>query len=334
MQIGPQLLDWYDKHRRSLPWRGSRNPYVIWISEIIFQQTRIGQGTAYFLRFIERFPDILSLARAEEDEVLRLWQGLGYYSRARNLMSTARKIQTDYNGQLPSDFKLISELKGIGDYTASCITSICFRMPHAAVDGNVYRVLSRLFADSTTINSGAGKKRFKDLAQSLITPERPGDFNEAMMDLGAMVCTPRSPNCQECPLSKLCKAYATGTQSSFPVKTMTRTRSVRLMEYVLIKSDERILVRKRTGSGIWKGLYELPSPATGTSGLPEISRIIHPLSHADLDIRFYRTGEVDTDIAADQDLIWIGIKEINQYPFPKPLADFLNEHALIGGTKA
>ncbi|MFH0760696.1 MAG: A/G-specific adenine glycosylase [Bacteroidota bacterium] len=334
MQIGPDLLDWYDKNRRSLPWRGSRNPYVIWISEIIFQQTRIGQGTSYFLRFIERFPDILSLALAEEDEVLRLWQGLGYYSRARNLMSTARKIMTDYNGQFPSDFKLISELKGIGDYTASCITSICFQMPNAAVDGNVFRVLSRLFADSTPINSGAGKKRFKELAQSLITPDRPGDFNEAMMDLGAMICTPRSPICLECPLTRLCKAYSSTTQVSYPVKTAGRMRSVRLMEYVLVKSDERILVRKRTGAGIWKGLYELPSPASGASGLPEISRIIHPLSHADLDIRFYQTGEPDTDVAAEKDLIWIEIEKISQYPFPKPLADFIKGNTISDGIKA
>lgn len=326
MQIGPPLLGWYDQHRRSLPWRGSREPYVIWISEIIFQQTRIGQGTSYFLRFIGRFPDILSLARAEEDEVLRLWQGLGYYSRARNLMVTARKIREEYNGKFPSDFKLISALKGIGDYTASCITSICFGLPHAAVDGNVYRVLSRLYADSTAINSGAGKKRFKELAQSLITPERPGDFNEAMMDLGAMVCTPRSPNCNECPLSGLCKANASGCQSYFPVKKVARDRSRRLMEYVLVQSGEKILVRKRTGSGIWKGLYELPSPVSGTSGLPEISRIIHPLSHADLDIRFYNAVEAGTDIAADPDLIWIGIDEISSYPFPKPLADFLRDN--------
>ncbi len=332
MQIGLQLLEWYDINRRSLPWRGSRDPYVIWISEIIFQQTRIGQGTSYFLRFIERFPDIRSLAEAEEDEVLRLWQGLGYYSRARNLMTTARNIQADYAGQFPSDFKQISELKGIGDYTASCITSICYRMPHAAVDGNVYRVLSRLYADLTVINSGAGKKRFKALAQSLITPQRPGDFNEAMMDLGAMVCTPRSPLCQECPLSTLCQAFASGTQSSFPVKTVARSRSVRLMEYVLIQSDNRLLVRKRTGSGIWKGLYELPAPAPGAPGLPEISRIVHPLSHADLDIRFYSTGENEPDVAADQDLIWIGLKEISQYPFPKPLADFLRDNIPDPGT--
>jgi len=323
MEISVDLLGWYDENRRSLPWRGSRDPYVIWLSEIIFQQTRIGQGTAYFLRFMERFPNVASLASATEDEVLRIWQGLGYYSRARNLMQTAREILADHDGKFPADFSRITAFKGIGDYTASCITSICFHQPHAAVDGNVFRVLSRLFADPTPINTGAGKKRFKELAQSLITPERPGDFNEAMMDLGAMVCLPRNPDCPACPLKTLCKARIADQVGGYPVKTASHPRSLRSMNYLLAQSEDRILVRKRTEPGIWKGLYELPNALSSMPGAEPVSRVVHPLSHADLDIRFYKTDEPDACIAGEADLIWIEIKKISQYPFPKPLADFL-----------
>jgi len=188
LNLASLLLTWYDQNGRTLPWRGSRDPYIIWVSEIIFQQTRIEQGTGYFLRFADRFPTLDSLAGAEEDEVLRLWQGLGYYSRARNLLFTARYIRENLDGKFPEDFNTIKKLKGIGDYTASCIASICFGQTHAAVDGNVYRVLSRLFADSMSIDTQAGKLHFKKLAQQLISRERPGDFNEALMDLGATVC--------------------------------------------------------------------------------------------------------------------------------------------------
>ncbi|MFA5814718.1 MAG: A/G-specific adenine glycosylase [Bacteroidales bacterium] len=335
------LLSWYDQNRRTLPWRGSRDPYIIWVSEIIFQQTRIEQGTGYFLRFADRFPTLDSLAAAEEDEVLRLWQGLGYYSRARNLHFTARYIQENFGGKFPEDFDSIKKLKGIGDYTASCIASICFGQTHAAVDGNVYRVLSRLFADSMPIDTQAGKLHFKKLAQQLISRERPGDFNEALMDLGATVCKPRSPSCTICPVNSLCQANKKKIQMEFPVKAPAREKSGSIINYLLINAENHIVINKRSGKGIWKGLYELPmipgelEPVDlaaeclelyglKVDSLTEIRRVKHLLTHTELDIRFYSAQTETAYNQTDNNLLSVPIGKIEQYPFPKPLVDFLS----------
>jgi A/G-specific adenine glycosylase len=347
LDIAAPLLFWYDQNARTLPWRGSRDPYIIWVSEIIFQQTRIEQGTGYFLRFTGRFPTLASLADAEEDEVLRLWQGLGYYSRARNLLFTARHIREHFDGRFPEDFHTMIGLKGIGDYTASCIASICFGQVHAAVDGNVYRVLSRLCADRTPIDSQAGKLHFKNKAQQMISRARPGDFNQALMDLGATVCKPRSPACPHCPLNRLCQACATKTELDFPVKSPAREKSGLIMNYLLIKADSQIVIRKRTGMGIWKGLYELPmipgemQPADiaaeclelyglKVGSLTEVQRVKHLLTHARLDIRFYsaQTGPVPDQSGTS--LLSVPAGKINDYPFPKPLVDFLNNYRPAG----
>jgi len=334
------LLTWYDQHGRSLPWRGSHDPYIIWVSEIIFQQTRIEQGTGYFLRFVERFPDLVSLALANEDEVLRLWQGLGYYSRARNMLFTARYLCENYEGVFPEDFKSINQLKGIGDYTASCITSICYGQPHAAVDGNVYRVLSRVFADATPIDTPSGKAHFKHLAQKLISIPRPGDFNEALMDLGATICKPRSPSCSVCPLINLCHSEKSGTQIQFPVKSPSRKKSTAVMNYLLINPGKEVVISKREGNGIWRGLYELPmvpgdiDPGNFAAecmelyGLKidepaEITRVRHLLSHTELDIRFFSARAETESIKPGQHLMIVAASDIQQYPFPKPLVDFL-----------
>lgn len=340
MNFPSLLLTWFDQNKRALPWRGSKDPYVIWISEIIFQQTRIEQGTGYYLRFVDRFPTIDSLAAAGEDEVLRLWQGLGYYSRARNLLFTARDIRDHHQGKFPQDFNSIRKLKGIGDYTASCIASICFSQPHAAVDGNVYRVLSRCYADNTPIDTQAGKLLFKKLAQTLISRERPGDFNEAIMDLGAMICKPRNPLCAACPLKGLCKANEKNIPMDFPVKSPSLKRSVRVLNYLLINSDYHVIIRKREGKGIWKGLYELPL-VTGEMNLSEIKaeylkqhglhvdrlteikRVKQLLTHAELDIRFYAT-DAGVGVSIDENLLSVPVENISQYPFPKPLVDFLS----------
>ncbi len=317
------LLAWYDLNKRSLPWRGSKDPYKIWISEIIFQQTRIGQGTSYYLRFIDLFPDIQSLAEATENQVLSAWQGLGYYSRARNLLYSARLIMEKHGGIFPVFFDEISALKGVGDYTASCIASICYKQVEAAVDGNVYRVLSRMCADYTPINTGPARKRFRTFAQNLIDPERPGDFNEAMMDLGSMICTPRSPKCSICPVSALCKAFALEVQAELPVKTPSRKRSVREIDYLLVESAGQLLIKKRMGTGIWQGLYDLPESRGRNEDL--IKKILHPLSHVDLSISFYKPSEEALRLAEEPECIWIPKEKISQYPFPKPLADFLSE---------
>lgn len=340
MEFASALLNWYDLNARSLPWRGSHDPYIIWVSEIIFQQTRIEQGTGYFLRFIDRFPTLVSLAAAGEDEVLLLWQGLGYYSRARNMLFTARHVRDNFGGKFPHEFDTIKKLKGIGDYTASCISSICFGQIHAAVDGNVYRVLSRLFAERMPIGSPAGKTHFKMLAQQLISPDRPGDFNEAMMDLGATVCKPRSPDCAICPVSTICKAKERNIQAELPVRSPAVKKSGAVMNYLLINQGNNIVIQKRSGKGIWNGLYELPvipgdlEPADlaaeflerygfEVNGLAELRRVKHLLTHAELDIRFYSVESGITGRTSDKELLSVPAAKIGQYPFPKPLVDFL-----------
>lgn len=269
-----------------------------------------------------------------------MWQGLGYYSRARNMLSAAREIQENLGGRFPEDFDSILKLRGVGDYTASCIASICFNHIHAAVDGNVYRVLSRLFADGTPVDTQTGKNHFKTIAQQLISRERPGDFNEALMDLGATVCKPRSPSCPVCPVKGLCKACEMNIQLEFPVRSPARKRTGSVINYLLVKSGNEILIHKRRGEGIWKGLYELPmipgdqEPADLAAeclelyGLyvddpTEIRRVKHVLSHTDLDIRFYSAHAGAFSGKAKNDLLPVPVGEIAQYPFPKPLVDFL-----------
>ncbi len=341
MEFSGTLLQWYDQHARSLPWRGSGDPYLIWVSEIIFQQTRIEQGIGYYHRFTERFPDLHALALASEDEVLKVWQGLGYYSRARNMLVAARCVEEEFMGSFPREFHQIRKLKGVGDYTASCIASIAFGKVHAAVDGNVYRVLSRFYADPMPIDSSAGRVHFKRLAEGLISHDRPGDFNEALMDLGAMICKPRNPLCSDCPLRLLCSALERGTQTSFPVKSPAAAKQVVVMNYILVRDKTHILIRKRAGKGIWQGLYELPM-ITGdmhvaelearylngyglkTNALTELNRTRHILSHQELDIRFYESATGDYGSSATNDLLAVESGHLADYPFPKPLADFLS----------
>ncbi len=283
------LLPWYRENKRPLPWRTSPDPYRIWLSEVILQQTRVDQGTAYWHRFVERFPSVSQLAKASEDQVLRLWQGLGYYSRARNLRTAAQQVVKEHGGQFPADHATLLKLKGVGDYTASAIASICFGIPEPVVDGNVYRVLSRAFGIATPIDSTTGKKDFRALAAELISKEHPGDHNQAVMELGATVCTPRNPRCDECPLARKCIAKAEGRIADLPVKaskTKTRTRH---FNYLLIEGNSGIYLRKRTGKDIWQGLWELPmieteKPATAAvlkkhGNYTSVKRIEGPVKH-------------------------------------------------------
>ena len=214
MNLAKTLLIWYRQNKRDLPWRHTRNPYLIWLSEIILQQTRVAQGLSYYMRFTERFPTPAALAEADEDEVLKYWQGLGYYSRARNLHAAAKSMQ----GVFPSTYEGVRALKGVGDYTAAAICSFAYKMPYAVLDGNVYRVLSRIFEIQTPIDSPAGKKEFSALAQKLLDKTHPDDYNQAIMDFGATVCTPVSPQCLLCPLADRCQAHLHGRVENFPVK--------------------------------------------------------------------------------------------------------------------
>ncbi|MBS9766264.1 MAG: A/G-specific adenine glycosylase [Flavobacteriaceae bacterium] len=304
------LLNWYAEHRRYLPWRKTKNPYFVWLSEVILQQTRVAQGWEYYLNFLENFPTIADLAKANEEKVLKLWQGLGYYSRARNLHFSAKYIMNECNGVFPQTYKEILKLKGVGDYTASAVASICFDEPTAVVDGNVYRVLARYFGVETPINSTDGIKYFKELAQMLIDPKQAGIYNQAIMDFGAMQCTPQNPNCTECVFNESCKALEIKKVKELPIKINKTTVKKRYFNYLVFKTDNgQIALQKRT-KGIWKNLYQFPLIESGKSlkindvanhkSLYSFAKnepfeitsfyekeVVHKLSHRHLFVRFW-----------------------------------------------
>jgi len=253
-----KLIEWSQKNDRQLPWKQTNDPYKIWLSEIILQQTRIDQGTPYYLKFVSRFPTIKDLADAKEDEVLKLWQGLGYYSRARNLHFTAKFITHELNGNFPSEYNEILKLKGVGVYTAAAISSFAFGLPQAVVDGNVYRVLSRIFGIDTPIDSTSGKKEFSALAQSLMDKAKPAQYNQAIMDFGALQCSPKSPDCLICPFNDICIAFNHKRITQLPVKSKKITIKNRYFHYLVVNHEESTFVRKRSDKDIWKGLYEFP----------------------------------------------------------------------------
>ena len=252
------LLSWFAREGRDLPWRRTRDPYRIWLSEVILQQTRVAQGLEYYLRFTERFPDIAALAAAPEDEVLKLWQGLGYYSRARNLHAAARQVMSRFGGVFPATYGEVRALPGVGDYTAAAVCSIVYDAPCAVLDGNVYRVLARLFDIGIPIDTTAGKRTFAELAQLQLDTSRPGLYNQAIMDFGALQCTPAQPRCGDCPLAGRCLALAAGTVAERPVKqSKTKVRD-RWFNYLHVTCGGQTLLHRRGGGDIWQGLYEFP----------------------------------------------------------------------------
>ena len=252
------LINWYNENRRDLPWRHNPTPYQVWLSEIILQQTRVNQGWDYYLHFIERWPTVAELAKASEEEVLKMWQGLGYYSRARNLHQCAKQVVEQYNGKFPADYEQLKKLKGVGDYTAAAIASIAFNMPHAVVDGNVYRVLSRLFDIETPININEGQQRFAQLAKALLNHKQPSIHNQAMMEFGALQCTPKNPNCLLCPLQTQCLAFAHQTIMQRPVKLAKTKVTTRYFNYLVFRLQEKKYLHKRDANDIWKNLYDFP----------------------------------------------------------------------------
>lgn len=259
MSFQKKLLEWFEENRRPFPWRENTNPYNVWLSEIILQQTRAAQGLPYYKRFISAFPTLADLARASEDEIMKLWQGLGYYSRARNLHHTAKQITEQYNGKFPKDFTTIKNLKGIGDYTASAISSICFNEEQAVVDGNVFRVVSRIYGIDKPVDSSGAHKLFKQKAQILMKGAHPGNFNQAIMEFGAVKCVPKKPNCQDCIFSSNCIAFQEGKVSLFPVKSKKVKVKDRYLHYFVILDESRnTLIEKRKGKGIWQNLYQFP----------------------------------------------------------------------------
>ena len=256
--IGDVIIPWYERNRRNLPWRNTDDPYLIWISEVILQQTRVVQGLDYFIRFVERFPNVVSLAEAEEDEVMTYWQGLGYYSRARNLHRAAREVVSLYGGEFPRSYKEVLSLKGIGEYTAAAICSFAYRLPYAAIDGNVYRVLSRLFDIDIPIDSGRGRTYFAELSRRLLDRFRPDLYNQAMMEFGALQCIPKSPDCEHCPLNTRCMARAKGKVEQLPVKVGKVQVKPRYFNYLHVHDETRFLLKKREDKDIWRNLYEFP----------------------------------------------------------------------------
>lgn len=339
------LTVWYNHAKRDLPWRDSHEPYYIWVSEVILQQTRIQQGTEYYHNFLRLFPDVISLANASEEEVLKAWQGLGYYSRARNMHHAAKTIQSTYNGVFPSDYISIKKLKGIGDYTAAAIASIAFGLPYAVVDGNVYRVLSRLFGISTPIDSTAGKKEFNQLAQLMLDPGRPGDSNQALMELGAIQCLPSQPLCQDCPLRTNCYAYANQCIESFPVKSKKTKQKERYLNFIYLHHKNKLFLEKRGDKDIWRNMFQFPMIETNAPTSPEEVMVssawvdlfkncsitiesvyperIHLLTHQRLHIRFFSVMLHENSISSR--LIVAERGEISKYPVPKPVENFLLE---------
>ena len=314
------LLRWFAQYGRELPWRGIGDPYGIWVSEIILQQTRIDQGRDYWLRFMERFPTVESLASASEDEVLRLWQGLGYYSRARNMHVAARQIVA--LGGFPRTIEGLRALKGVGDYTAAAVGSMAFGLPAAAVDGNVYRVLSRHYGIDVPINTTRGKHIFEALAQELLPPGDASAFNQAMMDFGATWCTPRSPRCIDCPVAETCEALRTGRVEQLPVKERKLKVQERHLTYIYIRYQGMTALRRRPAGDIWQGLWE-PLLVEGTA-LPELgcpltllaSGVRHVLTHRVLIADFYLAEPCEKPFLPT-DYRWIEEKSLGDYAIPR-----------------
>lgn len=342
-----RIHHWYSIFKRDLPWRNSPNPYFVWLSEIILQQTRVDQGLPYFQKFIDAFPTIGHLANAPEDLILKYWQGLGYYSRARNLHFTAKQISQRFNGEFPGDYHLILSLKGIGPYTAAAIASISFKLEYPTVDGNVYRVLSRFFGITEPIDSIQGKKVFEELARELIRGTDPGMHNQALMEFGALQCTPKKPDCLNCPVNDSCYAFSTNTISELPVKQKKAKQRDRYFNYIVMSKDNCTWLRKRSENDIWKNLFEFPY--LETSEETDIDQVVmldgfrrfgfadpvciekvsnwktHLLSHQRIHHRFILISLAE-DINLPDDLIKVNQKDIFNFAVPKLLENYLVEN--------
>ncbi|MGC1472250.1 MAG: A/G-specific adenine glycosylase [Psychroserpens sp.] len=343
MHFNKTLTHWYSVNKRKLPWRTSKYPYYIWLSEIIMQQTQIKQGLPYYEAFVKHYPTVFDLANADEQSVLKLWQGLGYYSRARNLHASAKYVANELNGVFPKTYSGLLKLKGVGDYTASAIASICYEEPTAVVDGNVYRVLSRYYGIETPINSSQGIKEFKTLATAIMDTQRPGDYNQAVMEFGAMQCKPKNPYCIVCPLNESCVALQKGKVDALPVKLKkTKVTKKHFNFLVLISEDKKTLFEKRSAKGIWQNLYQFPLIETATELTPETfeshpkiasyfknnafeyslyntKKLVHKLSHQHLYTKFWI---IELNKLPKPG---IPISELKTYPTPILIGNFIEE---------
>lgn len=350
MPFSRKLIDWYLQNQRDLPWRQTKDPYKIWLSEIILQQTRVAQGLPYYESFVRLFPSVFDLAKADEEQVLKTWQGLGYYSRARNLHHTAKHIVENLNGIFPDNYADLLKLKGVGSYTAAAIASFAYEEPVAVLDGNVYRVLSRYFGIKTDISSHSAKTEFQSLANQLIDTDRPSLFNQAIMEFGATHCTPKNPDCTNCIYNESCVALQTDLVNRLPVKLKKIKVTDRHLHYlVFLDSENNTIINKRTEKGIWKNLYDFPllefkSEVTEvevlekihdlyskihtikTIGLFHEKKIIHKLSHQNLHIWLWEISLKKTIKDG------VSLKDISSYPFPIVLHNFI-ENSLLTRQK-
>ncbi len=342
-----ELHAWYEANHRMLPWREVKNPYLIWISEVILQQTRVEQVLDYYKRFVTRFPTVADLAAADESEVLKLWQGLGYYSRARNLHASAKMIVRDFDGQFPTNYADVRRLKGIGDYTAAAICSFSYDMPYAVLDGNVFRFLARHFGVATPIDTTAGKREFSALADALLDSTKPALHNQAMMEMGALQCVTKNPNCAACPFYDTCVAVQNGTVEQLPQKLKkTKTRD-RFFNYFLIKHSNGLFLKKRTERDVWRNLYEFPLVETSEKVaaeailadenrqkllgenfiLKQVSHELkHVLSHQNI---FARCFCIEVSQPTDfllQKFDFVAIKDVENYPVSRLVEIFLNDY--------
>jgi A/G-specific adenine glycosylase len=350
MKIGDPLIVWYLDEKRDLPWRKTKDPYKIWLSEIILQQTRVDQGLAYYEKFVDQYSTVGLLASATEEEILKNWQGLGYYSRARNLHKTAKHIANDLNGVFPSSYSEIIKLKGIGPYTAAAIASFAFKEAKAVVDGNVYRVLARLYDISTPINSNEGKKQFQKLADELIDQENPDLYNQAIMELGALICSPKKPRCLLCPLQAKCHSFKNGTIDSRPVKLKKTRQTLRRIDYAVVERGDDIVVRKRGEKDIWQGLYDFasiegvdqirtnqlasfvsetfPNVSIESIGASPEKHYTHLLSHRKIEASFWKV-EVSGTIEDGGSYKVIKKRNIDNYAVPRLIHKYLEETGLV-----
>jgi len=344
------LIAWYVKNQRKLPWRETNDPYLIWVSEIILQQTRVDQGMEYYLKFVERFPDVHTLANASEQEVLNLWQGLGYYSRARNLHNAAKEIVERYKGEIPGNYNDVIALKGIGEYTAAAILSIAFEQPYPVVDGNVIRVISRLFGISIPINTGKGKKEILRIVDSMIDRTRAGTFNQALMEFGALFCKPQNPDCKNCIFRKECKAFLTGKTNDLPVsgkKILPKDRFFNyFVFYVVEDSQVNVVIRKREEKDIWRNMYDfylverdhiLSEKEIESQVLPfpearfiESSTVLkHQLTHQTIRAKFF---VFKLDVLKDQkmiaDLTFVNTDDLEHFPMPRLIVKYLENQSV------
>ena len=330
------IADWYRQNSRDLPWRNTKDAYFIWLSEIILQQTRVDQGLNYYLKFKKHYPTVNDLANATEQEVLNDWQGLGYYSRARNLHSAAKTIVTEFNGDFPIEYETIRKLKGIGDYTAAAIASFAFDLPHAVVDGNVYRVLSRCFDIDLPIDSNLGKKQFAELAQSLLNTNDAATHNQAIMELGALVCKPTQPLCEKCPLSGTCMALSAKTIQLRPVKSKRTAVRDRYFNFLIFSEKNQVLLEKRMQKDIWQHLHQFPMiESDHLLSLDEIttlipikptvisSEILHLLSHQRIHGQFIHYNQILQigEITSQSDII----TSFENHALPRIIDRYLEE---------